>query len=69
MRKRLPVYLTQTEQMALFELAERERRDPREEAALLIRRGLEDARLLPATEFPKQAQTAAQPAEQGGAHD
>ncbi len=43
----LRVSLRDDEHKALRELAQRERRDLRAQAALLIRNGLEQARLLP----------------------
>jgi hypothetical protein len=45
---RITVTLSQNERAALWELAQRERRDPRNQAALLLRRELERRGLLPA---------------------
>ena len=45
--RRLMVPLDGVERSALAELAQRERRDPRQQAAFLIRRGLELAGMLP----------------------
>lgn len=44
--QRLSVPLTLPERDALIELSQLERRDPRDQAALLVRRGLESAGLL-----------------------
>ena len=46
--------LSGDEKDALVKLSERERRDPRAQAALLIRQRLEDLGLLPATD-PSQS--------------
>jgi len=46
-RRKLVISLDGAERSALTELAERERRDPRAQAALIIRRELERAGLLP----------------------
>ncbi len=45
--QRLSVPLTTSERDALLYLAQDERRDPRDQAALLVRRGLESAGYLP----------------------
>lgn len=46
---RLNVYIQQDERAALLQLAQNERRDPRDQAALLIRQRLEQLGLLPPT--------------------
>lgn len=46
MFQRLSVPLTLSERDALIALSQIERRDPRDQAALLVRRGLESAGLL-----------------------
>lgn len=56
---RVTVILKSAEREALRVLAEREFRDPRAQAGLIIRRELERERLLP----PELASTSAQPAE------
>ncbi len=61
---RIIVPLFPDEREALIKLAERERRDPRDQAALFIRRELEQAGLLPADE-----PMTAQPVQAAGAHD
>lgn len=48
--KRLTIPLAQEESDALWGIAKRERRDPRAQAALLIRQALERAGLLPGPE-------------------
>ncbi len=57
---RITVSLEPQERDALFEMAQRERRDPRAQAALLIRNGLEQARLLP-TDTPTPVTSAQVP--------
>lgn len=54
---RIMITLQQNEREALIELAQRERRDPRDQAALIIRRELERADLLP-TDTPTPITTA-----------
>jgi hypothetical protein len=49
---RLNVYIQQAERAALLQLAQNERRDPRDQAALLIRQRLEQLGLLPAPNPP-----------------
>ena len=56
---RVIVHLEESEHVALVTLAQRERRDPRAQAALIIRRWLEHEKLLPAD---SDAPTPAQPA-------
>jgi len=58
---RVTIYLDQQERDALSNLAQRERRDPRDQAALIIRHELQRAGLLPAdtsTAQPQQPQAA-----------
>lgn len=50
---RFTIQLFENERAALVELAERERRDPRAQAALLIRKALELDGLIPAQ--PRQS--------------
>lgn len=54
---RVIVYLTEIELEALKHLSERENRDPRAQAALIIRRALQRARLLPKTSLPHRQPT------------
>lgn len=51
---RLMIYLDLPEREALISLAQRERRDPRDQAALFVRDGLQRAGLLP-TDSPTPA--------------
>jgi hypothetical protein len=51
---KVTIYLDQQERDALSNLAQRERRDPRDQAALIIRRELERAGLLPTDTPPDQ---------------
>lgn len=44
---RMMIPLEVDEKQAIWQMAERERRDPRQQAALLIRQALEAAGLLP----------------------
>jgi hypothetical protein len=53
---RVSVTLQPEEKNALWALAQRERRDPRAQAALIIRRELERAGLLPAEVITPQPQ-------------
>ncbi len=53
---RITVTLNKTERDALVQLAEHERRDPRAQAALIIRRALARRKLLKAAPPPAQAQ-------------
>jgi hypothetical protein len=53
--KRTTVMLHTEEHEALLVLAGRERRDPRSQAAFLIRRGLEQCGVLPPTDTPTQS--------------
>jgi len=53
---RITVTLCQDERKALITLANRERRDPRQQAALCIRRELERCGLLPASDQQPQAE-------------
>jgi len=46
---RLNVYIQQAERAALLQLAQNERRDPRDQAALLIRQRLEQLGLMQPT--------------------
>lgn len=48
---RVTVTLNPDERSALIALAQRERRDPRDQAAIVIRRALESAGLLPAEDL------------------
>lgn len=50
--QRLSVPLTPTERDALIQYSQIERRDPRDQAALLVRRALEHAGYLPAHQQP-----------------
>lgn len=59
--KRIMVKLTEDETKAMWHLAEQERRDPRQQAALCIRRELERRGLL---SKEAQAETTAQAVEQ-----
>lgn len=52
------VKLKPSERNALRQLAERERRDPRQQAALIIRRELESVGLLPTQTTPTPTDTA-----------
>jgi hypothetical protein len=52
--KRTTVVLHTEEHEALLALAERERRDPRSQAAFLIRRGLEQSGVLSSADIPTQ---------------
>jgi hypothetical protein len=52
--QRVYVPLSNNERNALVKLAEIEHRDPRQQAALLIRQSLEKLRLLPPTPKPTQ---------------
>jgi hypothetical protein len=63
---RIMITLPQNEREALRELAQREHRDPRAQAALIIRDGLERAGLLP-TATPTSATTL--PRISGTTHD
>ena len=63
---RLTVTLRQDEREALHVLSLRERRDMRDQAAILIRRQLEQAGLLP---IELSEPTPARPAGQGGERD
>jgi hypothetical protein len=56
--KRLTITLMQDERTALWELAQRERREPRDQAALIIRRELEREGLLQPVNTSAQAQGA-----------
>lgn len=49
---RITLTINESERKGLIALSERERRDPRNQAALLIRQALEHAGALPATEQP-----------------
>jgi len=61
---RITMQLQVKERDALFRLAQRERRKPQEQGALLIRRGLEQLGLLPADPQPADlVQVQTQPAE------
>ena len=55
---RIIVPLKITERDALVQLAERERRDPRDQAALIVVRELERAGLLPAIKAQPQPEPA-----------
>lgn len=48
--KRLTIQMTTEEKSVLFRLAEFEKRDPRQQAALLIRQRLETLGLLPTSQ-------------------
>jgi hypothetical protein len=61
MRTRVQVYLDKSVYAALCDFARQEYRDPRAQAALLIRQRLEELGLLPADPAPAQAE--AQPQE------
>ncbi len=62
--KRLIVYLNETEHDALLRSAKEERRDPRAQAALMIRQELQRRGLLPAAEAPAEVKSSsAEPAE------
>lgn len=45
--RKLVIYLSEDEQKVILDLAQRERRDPRDQAALLIHHELERLGLLP----------------------
>ncbi len=55
---RITIRLENTERDALIELSQRERRDPRDQAALIVRRELEREGLLQPVNVTAQAQGA-----------
>lgn len=59
---RIMITLQPDERAALLDLAERERRDPRDQAALFIRSGLQHLGLLPTDNAPT---VTAQPSQAG----
>ena len=65
MKRKIVLSLDGAERAALATLSQRERRDMRDQAALIIRRELERAGLLP-TDAPTPITATAQEAQNGG---